>query len=119
MTEFLLPVVMALQLAGLQTEAVFFGGKWEAPRSDGPRTVEVRVDSDKLIVVVDGLPSPLEAKLYWKIDVRPPVAYAIVAESPQRLLILRREDDRLRVEMFSSIRSRPPSFWSQVFVRSN
>ena len=122
MTEFLVPVVMVLQLAGLQAQAASFLGQWEAPRSDGPRTVEVRVDSDKLIVVVDGLPSPLDGKLYSKIyskiDVRPSEPYAIVAQNPQRLFILRREDDHLLVEMFSSLGSRPPSFWSQVFVRS-
>jgi hypothetical protein len=96
----------------------FFVGKWTTTSKTGPTYLVVEAKGAKVFVTVDRQDTPMEGTLYLSAQDRPAAAVAIVVNGRDRMFVIRKRDQDVTVDMFSTFADRPPLLWSERFVKS-
>lgn len=97
----------------------FFLGKWTTASDSGPTYLVVESKSGKLFITVDRQEKPIEATLYLSAQPRRlTVPNAIVANGRDRMFVIRKQDQDIVLDMFSTFSDRPPLHWSERFVKA-
>jgi hypothetical protein len=112
-----LALSLVMQAGSAQPDVSLFAGRWTSASSSGPTNFAIASRDGKVWITIDRMRQPLEATVYLPSKLRSREAEALVAHTPERMFIVRRHDDGLVLDMFSTFADRPPIYWSERFTR--